>query len=460
MNYYHNNQGQYDVLTNLPNRIHFWEKISAAIVEASNKQTQMALMFLDLDNFKKINDSFGHKKGDEVLKLFVEKVQSGLRAGDICGRWGEDEIAVLLTDISSKEEVAHWLNKIFDLFKQPLDIFGYHIHLNLSTGIAIYPQDGDTEELLIKNTDLALWNVKKQGKNNFQFYHHRLSHNRSHRLAIEHFLYDALENQELALHYQPKLNLKTGEIYGVEALLRWHNPTLGQVSPYEFISVAEEIGLMNKIGDWVLETAVNQLLAWQEAGLPKLQMSVNVSPVQLRDCNFINRLEALLKKTGLPSYLLELEITENCLMEDTECLQHNLNQIFSTGVQVSLDDFGTGYSSLAYLKNFSFHTIKIDQCFVRTLNYNLADSILISAIVSIGHNFNMRVVAEGAETIEHIKLLASLGCDCLQGYWLSKPLPAPEIENFIRNYQHTEQANKMLEILQKYKDKPPLYLIA
>ena len=455
-----NSKEQYDRLTNLPNRSYFCEKLSSVITEAKNKKAQMALMFLDLDRFKKINDTLGHEAGDRVLQVFVKIIKSCLRRGDICGRWGGDEFAILLPNITGEEEVIQISRKIIELLKAPLKIFGYQLYLHSSIGIAMYPQDGETAKILKKRTDIALSGAKSKSGNNFQFYDVQLNKHTTKMLTVEHCLHDALNNQEFVLHYQPQLNLDTGGICGVEALLRWRNPLLGQVSPYEFISVAEEIGLIESIGEWVLENALAQNLAWQKAGLSTLRVSVNISPIQLKNPNFTTKLEAILNKAGLPPYLLDLEVTENCLMEDIKCIRDNLHQLVDMGVQISLDDFGTGYSSLSYLKHFPFHSLKIDQSFVHDLKYSPRDGALIETIVSIARSFNMRVVAEGAESIEQIKLLTSLGCDCIQGYWLSKPLPSEQIEKFIHNYYKTDEGKKTTAIINKYKNKPPLYLIA
>ncbi|MGF1481055.1 MAG: EAL domain-containing protein [Cyanophyceae cyanobacterium] len=429
-------QAFHDVLTDLPNRILFNKRLSEAIDSAKREQRLMAVMFLDLDRFKNINDTLGHAVGDRLLKAFAERVNFCLRSGDTVARWGGDEFTILLPQISDIKYVAKVSERILRSLEQPFKIDAHQLHIKSSIGMALYPQDGRDGESLLKNADAALYQTKKQGRGHYQFYTPSMTFMASAMLKLENSLHKALEQQELSLVYQPQINIKSGKIYGMEALLRWQHPELGQVLPSKFISLAEESNLIIPIGEWVLQTACAQNQAWQEAGYPTMRMAVNLSTQQFRKSNLPATVSQVLAQTGLNPELLELEITETTLVHNVDLARKALQDLRDLGVRVSMDDFGTGYSSLSYLKQFPFHTLKIDQSFVRELTENSQDRAIISAVIVLGRGFNLRVVAEGVETKEQMQLLQHLECEEMQGFWFSRPLSAQEATQLLaRNQQ-------------------------
>jgi diguanylate cyclase (GGDEF)-like protein len=424
----------YDSLTGLPNRDLFNEKLSRAIAQAKKEDNLLSVMFLDLDSFKKINDSLGHGTGDEVLRHFGQRLKSNVRKEDLIARWGGDEFIIMLPYLESLEEVKLVAQRILESLKQPFHICGQQLYLKTSIGIAVYPQSGETPENLIKNADAALYRTKELGRSNYQFYSPIITSENSEQLRLENLLHRALENEEFLLHYQPQINIKTGEIYGVEALLRWVHPKLGLVPPEKFISLAEQSGLIIPIGEWVLKTACQQNKLWQKAGLPPLRMGVNISAQQFQQTDLVKLLTNILAETELDSHWLEVEITETTLMQNVNLARQTLEQLCELGIHISMDDFGTGYSSLGYLKKFPFHTLKIDQSFVKDLNENPEDIAIISAVVALGHGFNLKIIAEGVETQQQLDLLRELQCEVMQGYWFSPPLPVEEVTNFINKH--------------------------
>jgi diguanylate cyclase (GGDEF)-like protein/PAS domain S-box-containing protein len=424
----------HDSLTGLPNRRLFSKQLEESIVKAQNNNTLLSVMFLDVDRFKNVNDSLGHEIGDLLLQGVAQRLKSCLRDRDVIARWGGDEFTLILNQIGNLEEPARIGQRLLDALQSPFNIQDHQLHVRCSIGIAVYPKDGETAETLIKNADAALYRTKQKGKNNYNFYTSTMNAEASEMLRLETFLHGALEREEFILYYQPQVNIKTKKICGVEALIRWQHPELGLVSPAKFIPLAEETGSIVQIGEWVLKTACQQSKAWQKMGLPNLKVSVNIAPRQFQEENLVDRIEEILLDTELSPNLLELEITETTIVQNVDFARHALRRLRNMGIHISMDDFGTGYSSLGYLKKFSFQTLKIDQSFVRDLQDNPQDKAIISAIVTLGRGFNLRVVAEGVETVEQLEMLRALNCEEMQGYWFSRPLPTNDVTQFLGNH--------------------------
>ncbi len=424
-------QAGHDLLTGLPNRMQFNEHLSTALANARRNQTQVAVMFLDLDRFKNINDTLGHGIGDQLLQSFAQRLQSCLRAGDTVARWGGDEFTVLLPQIRNAQEAALVGKRVLGSLKHAFQLEEHELYVRTSIGIALYPQDGEDSETLLKDADAALYAAKQRGRNNYRFYSPTLNSEASRTLKLETLLCQALEREEFVVYYQPQVNVNTGKIYGVEALIRWQHPELGLVSPGKFIPIAEETGLIVSIGEWVLWTACAQNRAWQSAGLPPVRVSVNLSPRQFQQPNLVSMVARVLRETGLEPQFLELEITETNIIENLENARLVLENLQQMGVYLSMDDFGTGYSSLGYLKQFPFHTLKIDQSFVRDMRGEQQELAIITAVIALGRAFNLRVVAEGVETQQQLELLRNLQCDQMQGYLFSKPLRAKDVTKLL-----------------------------
>ena len=346
-------------------------------------------------------------------------------------RWGGDEFTVLLPEISSTQEAAKIGQRILDALKQPFHLQEQELHVSSSVGIAIYPQDGEDAEILLRNADSALYRTKEKGRNHYCFYTPTMTSKTSACLQLENHLYRALEQEEFLLHYQPQVNINTGKIEGMEALLRWQHPELGKVPPKNFIPLAEETNLIVPIGEWVLQSACIQNKAWQEAGLPPFRVAVNLSARQFQQPNLVSMVAQVLEKTGLEPHWLELEITETTIMQNVDFALQALRDLQQMGVHISMDDFGTGYSSLGYLKKFPFHTLKIDQSFVRELRDDPQDMAIISAVIALGRGLNLRVVAEGVETLQQLELLRRLQCSEMQGFWFSRPFRAEYAKKFL-----------------------------
>ena len=415
----------HDLLTELPNRILFNKYLTTALANAKRDCHLMAVLFLDLDRFKNINDTLGHVIGDKLLQAFAKRIKSCLRAGDTVARWGGDEFVILLPHVSEVRDAAKLGERILSSLKQPFELDQHTLYAKSSIGIVIYPQDGRDAEILIKHADAALYRTKKQGRNQYQFYSPSMSLMTSTLLRLEYHLYQALENQELSVYYLPQVDLNTGKIYGMEALLRWHHLELGEVPPAKFLPIAEETNLIIPMGEWVLQTACAQNQFWQEAGF-SVQVAVNLSSRQLQQSNLPATVAQILAQNSLAPQWLELEITETAIAQDINSARKALDEFQKIGVGVSLDDFGVGYSSFNYLKQFSFRTLKIAQSFVRELQDTPQDRAIVSAVVTLGRGFDIRVVAEGVETLEQKQLLQSLQCEKMQGYWFSQPLNAQE----------------------------------
>ncbi|MGK7940614.1 MAG: EAL domain-containing protein [Crocosphaera sp.] len=427
-------QAFHDPLTGLPNRTFFDKHLAITINKSQRYNHLFAILFIDIDHFKSINDTLGHTVGDRILEDFAQRLTSQVRKSDLVCRWGGDEFIVLLSEIQKPDEAAKFSERLLSRFDHPLNIEGHQIYLKCSIGIAIYPGDGEQAETLLKNADSALYRAKEWGRNHYRFYNRRMSYEISENFTLESQLHQAIKNQELILHYQPQINIKTGKVYGLEALIRWNNPKLGLINPEKFIPLAEKTGLILPMGEWVLKTACQQNKKWQNMGIPPVRVAVNLSAQQLQQPNLIKTVEETLNDVELDPQWLELEVTESMLMKNTKLANHTLCELREMGVHISMDDFGTGYSSLGYLKTFPFHTLKIDQSFVRELNKNAQDLSIISAIMTLSRGFNMRVIAEGVENQEQLNLLRQLQCEEMQGYFFSHPLSPEDIINYLLNF--------------------------
>ncbi|MBD1939842.1 EAL domain-containing protein [Microcoleus sp. FACHB-68] len=419
-------QALHDILTGLPNRTLFNERLAESLTNAAENQSSLAVMFIDLDRFKTINDTLGHAVGDRLLQGVAKRLKSCLREGDIVARWGGDEFTLLLSHITCKNDAAKIAQRILDTFKVGFDLETHHLHISSSIGIALYPFGGEDAEALIKNADAALYRTKEEGRNNYHFYTQTMNSKASELLALENSLHHALEREELVLYYQPQVNVTTGEVTQMEALVRWLHPQLGLILPETFIPLAEENGLIVPIGEWILRTACTQNKAWQDAGLSRIGVAVNLSARQFQQPNSVEKVAQILHETGLPASCLELEITETTVMQNADLTSGILRKLHSMGVRLSLDGFGSGYSSLSYLKNFPFNTLKIARSFLDSLAPESKDAAIIRAIIALGKGLNIRVVAEGVETSEQKDLLNSLDCEEMQGDLFSQPLPAEE----------------------------------
>ncbi|MDJ0511202.1 MAG: bifunctional diguanylate cyclase/phosphodiesterase, partial [Crocosphaera sp.] len=372
---------------------------------------------------------------DRILEYFSQRLTSQLRKCDVVCRWGGDEFVALLSEIQAPDEAAKFSERLLTAFEHPLNIEGKQIYIKCSIGIAIYPEDGEQAETLLKNADSTLYRTKEWGRNHYQFYNPIMTSEISESFTLETQLHQAIKNQELILYYQPQINIKTGKVYGLEALIRWNNPKSGLISPEKFIPLAEKTGLILPIGEWVLKTACQQNKKWQEMGLPPVRVAVNLSAQQLQQPNLIRTVEKSLNDVQLEPQWLELEVTESMLMKNTKLANNTLCELREMGVHISMDDFGTGYSTLGYLKTFPFHTLKIDQSFVRELSENAQDLSIISAIMTLSRGFNMRVIAEGVENKKQLNLLRQLQCEEMQGYFFSHPLSPEDIIKYLINFE-------------------------
>jgi len=424
---------QHDFLTGLPNRMLLNDRITQAIALAARHTRKVALVFLDLDGFKHINDSLGHPIGDRLLQSIAARLADCVRASDTVSRQGGDEFVVLLSEIKQLEDPAMSVRRMLQVLAQPHYLDNHELHVTASIGVSVYPDDGHDAETLIKNADTAMYQAKENGRQSYQFFEPFMNFRAVERQSIEEGLRRALERQEFSLQYQPKVNLRTGEITGAEALLRWTHPARGPVSPKEFIPVAEDSGLILPIGNWVLREACRQARAWVQAGLPNATMAVNISAMEFRDGRFLESVFAALEETGMKPESLELELTESVLMKRAGFAQSILKSLRASGVQVALDDFGTGYSSLSYLRKFSVDSLKVDQSFVRQITEEPCETTIVTAIIGMAHSLKMRVVAEGVETREELEFLQTHYCDEAQGYYFSPPVSAFQFAELLRD---------------------------
>ena len=424
---------QHDFLTRLLNRMLLNDRVSQAIVLAPRHSNKVAILFLDLDGFKHINDSLGHPIGDKLLQSIAKRLVDCVRSSDTVSRQGGDEFVVLLSEVHRPEDAAISALRILQAVAEAHPIDQHDLHVTASIGVSVYPDDGQDAETLIKNADTAMYQAKENGRQSYQFFKPAMNVRAVERQSIEENLRRALERQEFALHYQPKINLRTGEISGAEALLRWMHPVRGPVSPAQFIPVAEDCGLILPIGQWVLREACRQARAWADAGLPLATMAVNISSMEFREDNFIESVFTTLSETGLDPKSLELELTESVLMKRAESAASILETLRARGVHIAVDDFGTGYSSLSYLRKFPIDALKIDQSFVRQITSAPDDTTIVTAVISMGRSLKLRVVAEGVETQEELAFLQARLCDEAQGYYFSHPVPPQQFAKLLKS---------------------------
>jgi diguanylate cyclase (GGDEF)-like protein/PAS domain S-box-containing protein len=422
----------HDFLTGLPNRMLLSDRVNQVISLAQRHGKKVAVLFLDLDGFKHINDSLGHAVGDKLLQSIAECLVDCVRGSDTVSRQGGDEFVVLLSEVEHSEDAAITARRMLQAVAEVHPVGQHDLHITTSIGLSVFPDDGLDAETLIKNADTAMYQAKENGRQSFQFFKPAMNVRAVERQSIEEALRTALERRELALHYQPKINLRTGAITGAEALIRWTHPTRGPVSPGQFIPVAEDCGLILPIGNWVLREACRQARAWLEVGLPLASIAVNISAMEFRHESFLEGIFAALEDTRLEPRFLELELTESVLMKRAESAASVLQTLRASGVQLAIDDFGTGFSSLSYLRKFPIDALKIDQSFVRQISTAPDETTIVTAIISMGRSLNLRVIAEGVETPEELAFLQAHQCDEAQGYYFGRPV-------------HPEQFAKLLE---------------
>ena len=436
----------HDSLTGLPNRLMFRNYLNRATAEARRDMQNLAVLFLDLDNFKRINDTLGHQAGDKLLEAFSDRLSKQLRETDVVShssqdeasrviaRLAGDEFIILLPRISASGEPQKVAKRILSSLSEPFVISVQELYVSASIGIAIYPEDGETSGELLKNADIAMYHAKKLGRNNYQYYSSKLNEEAAEKLKIEGKLRHALNNNSLELHFQPQVNTATGDITGVEALLRWNDPDLGSIGPDVFIPIAEEFGLIVQISDWIIDEACRTAQKWAKLFKQPFTMSINISAVHFNEDSLVDTIATALKHSGLDPKYLELELTETSILQDLSQASETLDAFKSMGLKLALDDFGTGYSSLSYLMKLPFDKLKIDQSFIRNLKTETKGAAIVSAIISMSHSLGMSVIAEGVEDAEHMRILLPMHCDQVQGYYISRPLPANKFEQF---YMHS-----------------------
>ena len=421
-----NYMAYYDILTGLPNRTLFTDRLNSAVSYAYRNKEMIAVMFLDLDNFKVINDILGHSVGDQLLQGVAERLIGCLRENDTIARLGGDEFILLAKQINNEDDVVKITEKIREVLKLSFNFDGNELHTTTSIGVSIYPHDGKDSQTLLRNADTALYRAKAQGRDNYQLYTASMNAKTSERLVLENRIYKALAQEEFVIYYQPQVDLVSGEIFGMEALLRWQHPEFGMVYPTEFIPILEDVGLIAPVGEWVLKTACRQNKIWQDAGFPAMRIAINMSPKQFQQQDLVEMVDRVLRETNFSPKRLDIEITENAIIKDIDATATSFRRLKELGVQISIDDFATGYSSLSYLKKFPVNNLKIDQSFIRDITNNSDDVAIVRAIITLAHNFKLKTIAEGVETVEQLEFLRSLKCDAVQGYVVSHPLTAED----------------------------------
>jgi diguanylate cyclase (GGDEF)-like protein/PAS domain S-box-containing protein len=423
---------EHDFLTGLPNRMLLNDRIGQAVAAARRHAKHVAVLFLDLDGFKHINDSLGHPVGDKLLQSIATRLAAVVRGADTVSRQGGDEFVVLLPDLQQPEDAAVMAGRILRDVALPHSVDQYELHVTTSIGVSVFPDDGADAETLIKNADTAMYQAKENGRQSFQFFKPAMNARAVERQSIEESLRRALEREEFTLHYQPKINIKTGAITGAEALIRWTHPGRGPIPPAQFIPIAEDCGLILPIGRWVLRHAIEQAQAWVTAGLRPMTMAVNVSAVEFRGDDFLRGLFSILDQSRFNPHALELELTESVLMKRVASTQFILQTLRKAGVQVAIDDFGTGYSSLSYLRKFPIDTLKIDQSFVGQIHNGDEDAAIVTAVIGMARSLKLRVVAEGVETFDELEFLHAHHCEEAQGYYFSRPVPAGQFAKLLQ----------------------------
>jgi len=430
-------QAYHDLLTGLPNRALFKDRLGQAMVQAKRHGQTMATLFLDMDHFKVVNDTLGHLVGDGLLQALAQRLRGSLREGDTLSRIGGDEFMLLLPHIRTRDNAAYIAQKIIASLKQPFSIEGHELYASMSIGIAIFPDDGDNIETLIKHADIAMYHAKDHGRNDYKFFTQDLHKSYTGRLAIENEMRHALENKEFEVFYQPQVAVESQRIRGMEALIRWNHPTRGMVSPNDFIPVAEASGLITPISEWVINAACRQAKLWRDSGMPAVTMAVNLSARQIEHPQFVDKFLQCLHKHMPDGQGIEIEITETTLMRDMEGAISKLRKLADMGVEISIDDFGTGYSSLSYLKKLPINTIKIDRSFIHDLTGHMNNgSTIVAGIAAMAKGLNLKVVAEGVETQEQLDYLQTLGCDTYQGFFYSRPVNAGAATEILTRHLH------------------------
>jgi len=425
----------FDNLTHLPNRSLYCDRLHQSILQAERAKKRIAVMFVDLDHFKDINDSAGHRIGDLLLVEVAGRLQKIIRASDTVARMGGDEFTILLPNVRDKENTGIVADKILKALSEPYRVDGNEFYITASVGITLYPDDGKTVDELLKNADTAMYKAKSDGKNMFQFYSQDMLATVTTRMILLSSLHQALKRDEFVIHYQPKMDTVRNRMIGLEALIRWNHPELGMIVPDRFIPLAEETGLIVPIGEWVIRECCRQISAWKAKGYPSFPISINVSPVQLKRQNFSEVVGQIIGETGVDSSLLELEVTETAIMQDTGFTTLTLQRFKEMGITICIDDFGTGYSSLSQLKRFPIDTLKIDKSFIVNIEKNADDQSIVLAIISMAHSLGLKVIAEGVETRSQLSLLCEQGCQTMQGFYFSKPLPAANVERLMNEYR-------------------------
>lgn len=426
----------YDTVTGLPNRNLLHDRLSQAISYAHRHEKLIGVLFIDLDDFKTVNDSLGHQVGDRLLRLLGERLSDCVRKVDTVARLGGDEFVIVVTELDHPDSLVFVAEKVTESLTRPFILDSHELFISASIGIAVFPKDGDNENLLLKNADSAMYHAKDRGKNHFQFYASEMNQKAQERLSLTNDLHYALKRNELSLHYQPQINLKNGEITGVEALIRWQHPQLGLVPPVKFIPLAEETRMILPIGEWVVRTACAQIAEWHRQG-HKLSIAINLSPLQVEEEGLLELVESTLHETGVDPTCLEFELTENILVQRPEMVYKIFRQLRARGVRLAIDDFGTGYSSLNYLSRLPIDKLKIDKSFIPDIANDSDDRSIVEAIVSMAHSLRLKAVAEGVESEDQAEFLRRLNCDEAQGYLFSKPLPPDELTALLANMTTT-----------------------
>ena len=420
-----------DTLTGLPNRVSFEERLTEALTRGESSQTPLAVMFLSLDRFKKFNDTLGHMVGDQLLRSASERLSASMNEGDAIARFASDEFAFLLTRARTADDAAETAQKFHNILEAPFTVDGQELYVTASIGIGLYPHDAVDAQGLLKNAGAALYRAKQLGGNNFQFYTADMNERALKRLSLENKLRSAIERKEFKVYYQPQVNVNSGQIVGMEALVRWQHPEMGLVSPAEFIPLAEDTGLIAPIGEWVLRSACEQTKSWHDCGFNSLRVAVNLSPRQFQQPDLLLMIETTLRETGLRPDCLELEVTESSVMKNRESAIKTLSELKKMGIKISIDDFGSGYSSLGYLKHLPIDVLKIDQSFVRDMTTAPNDAAIVMAIIQLAHSLQLKVTAEGVETEDQLRFLRLLRCDEMQGYLFCRPVAVEAFEQLL-----------------------------